>query len=96
MQDTTILSLITQASPVVKAIMALLVLASVYAWYLIIVLESRFIGAAKEDKTFENLFWSGVDIKTIYQGLQAKPTRHGLAAIFYDGFSEFIKLRQKT
>ncbi len=94
-ESTSIFQLISQASPMVMAIMLLLLLASFYGWCLIAVLEVRFWRANSQDKAFENMFWSGVDVKTLYQRLQASPLRFGLSAIFFDGFSEFLKLRQK-
>lgn len=89
------IDLIVHASLVVKLVMLLLVMASVYGWYLIARLEQASRRAQKEDVHFEQVFWSGADLKTLYQNAQTRPHRQGLEAIFFDGFAEFLKLRKK-
>lgn len=90
------IDLILHASLVVKLVMLLLVMASVYGWYLIAKLEGVFRKAEQQDQHFEKVFWSGADLKTLYQNAQTKPDRQGLEAIFFDGFAEFLKLHQKN
>jgi biopolymer transport protein TolQ len=89
------IDLIIHASFVVKLVMLLLLLASVYGWYLIATLEQARRRAERDDQHFEKVFWSGAELKTLYQSAQTKPNRHGLEVVFYEGFSEFLKLRQK-
>jgi len=90
------IDLILHASLVVKLVMLLLVAASVYGWFLIAKLERIFRQAEQQDQHFEKVFWSGADLKTLYQNAQTKPDRQGLEAIFFDGFAEFLKLHQKN
>jgi len=90
------IDLILHASLVVKLVMILLVAASVYGWFLIAKLEGIFRKAEQQDQHFEKVFWSGADLKTLYQNAQTKPDRQGLEAIFFDGFAEFLKLHQKN
>lgn len=89
------IDLILHASLVVKLVMLVLVLASVYGWYLIARLEQALRRAERDDQHFEKVFWSGAELKTLYQNVQTKPNRHGLEVVFYEGFSEFLKLRHK-
>lgn len=89
------IDLILHASLVVKLVMLILVAASVYGWYLIAVLEKAFRHSHKEDQHFEQVFWSGADLKLLYQNAQARPQRQGVEAVFFEGFAEFLKLRKK-
>ena len=84
-----LISLVTNASLLVQVVMGILLLASVICWVLIFRLSARLGTATRQDQHFENWFWSGEDLAKMYQGIQNSPDRHGLANIFYVGFSEF-------
>lgn len=90
------IDLILHASLVVQLVMLSLVAASGYGWFLIVKLERIFKQAEQQDQHFEKVFWSGADLKTLYQNAQTKPDRQGLEAVFFDGFAEFLKLHQKN
>lgn len=87
--------LILHASPVVQCVMLILLLASVYGWFIIIKLELAFRKSKQEDQNFEKIFWSGADLKTLYKNAQTHPHRQGIESVFYEGFGEFIKLKQR-
>lgn len=89
------IDLILHASLVVKLVMLLLLAASVYGWMLIARLEQVQRRALTEDQRFEKLFWSGADLKNLYQAAQVKADRQGSEAVFYEGFAEFLKLKRK-
>lgn len=89
------IDLIVHASAVVKFVMLILFAASVYGWYLIAKLEILNKKISQEDQHFEQIFWSGAELKTLFQNAQINPNKRGHEAIFYEGFSEFVKLRQK-
>lgn len=89
------IDLILHASAVVKFVMLILLAASVYGWYLIAKLEILNKKITQEDQHFEQVFWSGAELKTLFQNAQINPNKRGHEAIFYEGFSEFVKLRQK-
>lgn len=89
------IDLIVHASAVVKFVMLILFAASVYGWYLIAKLEILNKKISQEDQHFEQVFWSGAELKTLFQNAQINPNKRGHEAIFYEGFSEFVKLRQK-
>lgn len=88
--------LILHASPVVQLVMLILFLASVYGWFLIAKLELAFRKSTQEDKSFEKVFWSGADLKTLYKNAQTHPHRQGIESVFYEGFAEFLKLKQRN
>ncbi len=90
-----ILDLITNASVVVKLVMLILLAASVLGWYFIAKLEMLHQKIRKQDQHFEQVFWSGAELKTLYQNAQINPKKQGYESVFYEGFSEFVKLRQK-
>lgn len=45
---------------------------------------------------FESQFWSGADLNQLYNNLdRRKQSLNGLETIFYSGFNEFLRLRQR-
>jgi biopolymer transport protein TolQ len=97
-QDLSIVELITNASLVVKLVMALLTAVSLTSWYWIFRKAFSIRDARNKTDTFEREFWSGGDLTGLYQS--AVNDRHhagALERIFEAGFREFTKLRgQKT
>lgn len=92
--DLSILHLILNASLVVKIVMGLLVLASLFSWTLIFVKASKLKHARRQAEQFEERFWSGISLPALYDELAKAPQRSGLARIFYDGFHEYRRLSQ--
>jgi biopolymer transport protein TolQ len=92
--DLSILSLVTQATLVVQAVMALLILISLGSWTAIFSKALSIRHANRETETFERRFWSGANLETLHQA--ASNPRHktgALERIFEAGMSEFLKLR---
>ena len=87
--------LILQASPVVQLVMLVLVLASVFSWYLIAKLHMGYKRARQGDDHFQKIFWSGAELNTLYNNAQLNSKRDGLEDIFYQGLSEFLKLKKR-
>ena len=87
--------LILQASPVVQLVMLILLFASIYSWYLIAKLHMGFKTASQADEHFQKMFWSGAELNTLYNNAQLNSKRHGLEDIFYQGLSEFFKLKKR-
>ena len=100
MQETlSIWSLISGASFVVQCIMAILVMLSVMSWVIIIQRGISLRRALKEAESFEENFWSGLDLRQVYADgaerlADGKPLL-GLEAVFRAGFKEFSRLRKK-
>lgn len=86
--------LILQASPVVQLVMLVLLLASLYSWYLIAKLHISYKKAQAEDEHFQKIFWSGAELNTLYNNAQLNSKRTGLEDIFYQGIGEFFKLKK--
>ncbi len=87
--------LILQASPVVQLVMLILVFASLFSWYLIATLHMRYKKARQGDEHFQKIFWSGAELNTLYNNAQLNSKRDGLEDIFYQGLSEFFKLKKR-
>lgn len=86
--------LILQASPVVQLVMLVLLLASLYSWYLIAKLHMSYKKAQADDEHFQKIFWSGAELSTLYNNAQLNSKRIGLEDIFYQGLGEFFKLKK--
>lgn len=86
--------LILQASPVVQAVMLILLFASIYSWYVIAKLSMTFKKSTKLDEHFQKIFWSGAEVSTLFNNAQINSNRHGLEDIFYDAYLEFTKLHK--
>ncbi|MBL7250009.1 protein TolQ [Alloalcanivorax sp. C16-2] len=93
----SILSLVTNAGPVVQAVMAVLLLASLISWYMI-VNRYRILGRARRaDRAFEEKFWSGEDLSSLYNQVRKKPNPDSASeAVFRAGFQEFVRLSKTT
>lgn len=88
--------LIMEASLPVKAVMLLLVVASVASWMIIFRKRKVLNDAADNAESFEERFWSGIDLTKLYQSASDRNRSvDGLEAIFEAGFSEFSRLRQR-
>jgi biopolymer transport protein TolQ len=94
--DMSIWSLFANASLLVQLVMLLLLAASVYSWTLIIQ-KYRLLKAARSDAlTFENRFWSGIDLVELYKQVsKRRDDLSGLASLFEAGFGEYARLRKQ-
>lgn len=84
-------SLVSQAHWVVKGVMALLLMMSVFGWYVIGYKYVLIRRATKESTQFLDSFWRSRDIDQIYE--QAKRFRNSpISAMFLAGYTELGKL----
>lgn len=92
--DMSIYRLIADASLLVQLVMIILVIASVVSWTMIFS-KSRIIKVALKDaNAFEDRFWSGADLPTLYEKVSAKRNLSGMEHIFVAGFKEYIRLHK--
>jgi len=95
--EMSFLNLVLNAGPVVQGVMAILVIASVMSWALILGKSLQLRRARRDAEEFEEDFWGSSDISGTYSQLtQRRGTLSGLERIFEAGFSEFGRLRRKT
>jgi len=97
-ENLSILALMVNASLLVQAVMAILFIASVVSWIMIIQRGLFLSGAERSFREFEDTFWSGVDLNKLYQELteRAQQSGHvdGIENVFRAGFREFNRLAQ--
>ena len=95
--DLSFFSLITGASVVVQLVMLLLLSVSVMSWTMIFRKRSALIEARIDADRFEDNFWSGGDLATLYHKVAGRGDElRGLANIFVAGFKEFTRLRKRS
>jgi biopolymer transport protein TolQ len=99
-EELGILELVLGASVTVQLVMLVLLLASVVSWFMIV---QRFLLLRRTDTellTFEERFWSGIDLAKLYrEGNEAVTEGHlptGAESIFRAGFKEFSRLSQQA
>ena len=92
--DLTIISMIVNASIVVKFVMAVLALASMFSWTYIFMKMFAIRRARRIADEFEREFWGGSDLVGLYQrAASGRYSTVGLERIFEAGFKEFLKLK---
>jgi biopolymer transport protein TolQ len=84
----SIVSMFLRADIIVKAVMILLVLASLWSWTIIFNKLVTIAGLKRKAKRFEKLFWSGQSLDELYQQFAAR-NDHPLAAMFIAGLREW-------
>jgi len=92
--NSPFLDLILNASLLVQLVMLLLLLMSLYSWYLIFSKSRDIKFAKREANEFEEEFWQTQNLSKLYAGLQEEGDSKGTASIFQVGYNEFIKLRK--
>lgn len=96
-QDLSLISLIESASLPVQCVMGLLLLISLLSWWFIFRKLFVFQHAVKQSDEFEDEFWRGADLNTLYQRASNSRNIHGsMARIFEAGFGEFSKHQSGT
>jgi len=86
--DMSIVGLFLQADLVVKTVLILLLLASVWVWAIVFEKVMTLRRANRAADGFEDRFWSGGSLDEMYDGEGAKPT-HPLAAVFGAAMGEW-------
>ncbi|MAT94819.1 MAG: protein TolQ [Halioglobus sp.] len=98
-EQLSLLDLVLGASLTVQAVMALLLLASMLSWYMIVNRFIYFRNARDEMYLFEERFWSGIDLAQLYREGNEKAQDGqailGMESIFRAGFKEFSRLAQQ-
>ncbi len=84
-------ALVTQADPVVKAVLALLVLASIWSWTVIFDKLFRIGRLRRKARAFERDFWSGAALDDLYRRL-GHQADHPMAMLFAAAMEEWRDL----
>ena len=80
--------LIADADPVVKAVLLVLVLASLWSWTIIFDKALRYARLRSRSRAFERAFWSGAPLDDLYRQLAAKAD-HPMAMLFAAAMEEW-------
>lgn len=88
----SILNLIMSASLVVKGVLLLLLLASVWSWAIIFKKIKLLRSLRAATAQFSQQFWSGTDLMSLHHSTKAE--QEGLPALFQSGFTTFLKMQE--
>jgi len=98
-EELSLLNLVLNAGLTVQGVMAILFLASMASWYMIVQRVIYFHNARVEMDSFEERFWSGIDLGKLYREGNARASEGasfgGMENIFRAGFKEFSRLSQQ-
>src|SRR3990167_123014 len=92
--DASLFNYFFHAGLVVKCVMLILLVASVFSWAYILQRLSFLRDINKASKKFEKAFWSGDDLSRLYNETM-RDRSDGSEAIFHAGFKEFLRFRKQ-
>jgi len=92
--DFSLINLFLRADIVVKSVIIILILASVYSWALIFDKYRLFKRIQRSSSIFEDKFWSSKSAESFYKSLPSK-TKDPIAKIFRSAMVELIKSKSK-
>lgn len=95
-EQLSIFELIANASLLVQAVMALLVLMSVVSWMMIFQRWFFLRRALNDIDDFEDHFWSGIDLRSFYNELDGEDNLNGVENLFVAGFREFTRMSDQS
>ena len=92
--DLSLIALVLNASLPVQLVMAFLGLVSLVSWTMIFRRHFVLGHATRAADTFEDQFWSGIDLVEVFNRIDIRRTgATGMERIFHAGFKEFARLR---
>ena len=95
--DLSLITLISEASLLVKLVMLTLLIISMYSWTLIFKKRGEIAQAKYNADKFEDKFWSGNELNNLYEEIASRPyVNQGMEGIFEVGFKEFVRLKKSS
>ncbi len=92
--DLSVWTLFLRADVVVKAVMVLLVLASLWSWTIIFEKYRRLRRVDKEAESFEDAFWAGGSLEDLYGRIGARPN-DPMESLFASAMGEWHRSTEK-
>jgi biopolymer transport protein TolQ len=92
--DLSVYGLFLQADWIVKAVMIMLLLASIWSWAIIIHKLIRLRALRAQAKQFEDTFWSGGSLEELFDRISNRPT-DPMASIFVAAMREWRRSAAK-
>ncbi len=86
--DFSLWTLFLRADPVVKTVMGILVISSIWSWAVIIDKSMTFGRLKRKSKRFEDQFWSGKPLEELYRRTNDKAD-HPMAKVFTAAMEEW-------
>ena len=93
--DFSLTSLFLRADIIVKSVMIILIVCSVYSWAVIIEKFRLFKKINKSSEAFEEKFWNSKSAETFYNSLPAK-VDDPMAVVFQDAMESLLKKKSKN
>jgi len=93
--DLSFVAMVTNASFIVQAVMALLAALSLWSWWQIFQKMFQLAAAKRDADRFEDEFWKGGDLAELFQKASQSRSGGGLEHIFSAGFREYSKHRKQ-
>lgn len=95
--DLSMITLVSEASFLVKLVMLSLLAISLYSWLLIFRKREELSQAKIDADSFEDKFWSGNELNKLYENIASThPPSRGMEGIFEVGFKEFVRLKKSA
>jgi biopolymer transport protein TolQ len=93
--DFSLMSLFLRADIIVKSVMIILIVCSIYSWAVIIEKIRLFKRINKSSEEFEEKFWNSKSAETFYNSLPAK-VDDPMAVVFQDAMESLLKKKSKN
>ena len=93
--DFSLLSLFLRADIVVKSVIIILILCSIYSWAVIIEKFRLFKKITKSSEEFEEKFWNSKSAETFYNSLPSK-LEDPMSLVFQDAMEGLLKKKART
>jgi biopolymer transport protein TolQ len=95
-EPLSIFSLVLNASVLVQIVLLLLLFASLTSWVMIFQRQFALKRVQKAIDAFEEYFWSGIDLRRLYQELETSEDElSGMETVFVAGFKEYSRLSEQ-
>ena len=93
--DFSLLSLFIRADIIVKTVIILLIVSSIYSWAIIIDKIKLFKRISQSTEEFETKFWNSKSAESFYNNLPAN-TQDPMTLVFKDAMQSLLKRKSKT
>ena len=93
--DFSLMSLFLRADIIVKSVIIILIVCSIYSWAVILEKYRLFKRINKSSEEFEEKFWNSKSAETFYNSLPAN-VDDPMAVVFQDAMESLLKKKSKT
>ena len=93
--DFSLINLFIRADIIVKSVIIILILCSIYSWAVILEKYRLFKKINQSSEEFEKKFWNSKSAESIYNSLPSS-TEDPMALVFKDAMQSLMKRKSKT